>query len=92
MLDTKRIGVEINEEDITLGTDELKENSAPGPDGIPVTFLEKTKELTAKPMMMLQRQNLKDSRIAEVHKMFCFTNTQTLCQNNIDMYSERLLE
>lgn len=49
--------VRVSEADISKAIDQLKENSASGPDGIPAIFL-KTKMTIAKPLMLLMSQSL----------------------------------
>lgn len=61
--------VEGTESKTTKATDQLKENSAPRPDGIPPTFLRRPTMVRAKPMILLLRQSVDESSIAEVHEM-----------------------
>lgn len=56
--------VKLTEGDISQAVDQLGDNSAPGPYGIPTIFLKKTKQV-----LLSKRQSLHESSTADVHKM-----------------------
>lgn len=62
------IDIEILENDIGKATDQLQENLAPGPDGILVIFLKKTKMKIAR-LLILIRQSIDKNKTANIHKM-----------------------
>ena len=61
--------IEIEVQDIKDAIDELDENSAAGPDGIPAIFLIKTKEAIAEPMAKMLRKSLDEGKIPDILKM-----------------------
>ena len=61
--------IPVNEKSIKEAIDELKNGSAPGPDGVPAVFLKRTREPIAKPLAILLRQSIDESSIAELHKI-----------------------
>ncbi|KAK3871698.1 hypothetical protein Pcinc_023175 [Petrolisthes cinctipes] len=50
--------IEFSEQDIIAAIEELKPNSAPGPDGIPTNVLIKCKDALARPLYLLWRHSL----------------------------------
>ena len=55
--------------DIEEAIDELDENSAAGPDGIPALFLKKTKKVISLPLKILLRKSLDEGKIPKIYKM-----------------------
>ena len=69
--------IEFTEQDIIDAIDELKNNSASGPDGLAAIFLKKCKNSLAKPLFHMWRkcldlgitpQKLKEAHIIPIHK------------------------
>ena len=60
-------------EDIEEGINELDENSAAGPDGLPAILLKKTKNSIANPLTLLLRKSLDEGRIPDVFKLAYIT-------------------
>ena len=61
--------IEFKEEDIEDAIDDLDENSAAGPDGIPAIFLKKTKEVISLPLTLILRKSLDEGRIHDIFKL-----------------------
>ena len=65
--------IEFEEKDIEDAIDELDENSSAGPDGLPAIFLKKTKKTISKPLAILLRKSLDESKIPEIFKLAYIT-------------------
>lgn len=61
--------VEGTKSNISKATDQLKDNSALQPVGIPAVFFKKAEQTKVKLMMLASRPGLNNSSRAEVHKM-----------------------
>ena len=61
--------IEIEEKDIEEAIDDLNENSAAGPDGIPAIFLKKTKEEISVPLTIILRKSLNEGKIHDIFKL-----------------------
>ena len=65
--------IEIRRKGIEDAIDELKESSSAGPDGIPVIFLKKTKDVISLPLAIILRKSLDSGEIPDIFKMACIT-------------------
>ena len=63
----------VNQQAIREAINELRSDSAAGPDGVPAIFLKQTASSISKPLAMLLRQSLDESSIAEIHKLAYIT-------------------
>ena len=61
--------IEITEKDIIKAIEDLDENSAAGPDGIPAILLKNLKEVLALPLALMLRKSIDEGRIPEVFKL-----------------------
>ena len=61
--------IEITENDIIKAIEDLDENSAADPDGIPAILLKNLKEVLALPLALMLRKSLDEGRIPEVFKL-----------------------
>ena len=60
---------EFRKENIEAAIDDLNENSSAGPDGLPAKFLKETKEIISRPLALLLRKSLDESKIPEIFKL-----------------------
>ena len=60
---------EITEKDIIKPIEDLDENLAAGPDGIPAILLKNLKEVLALPLALMLRKSIYEGRIPEVFKL-----------------------
>ena len=65
--------IEVMEKDIEDAIDELDENSAAGPDGIPAKLLNKIKKGIRKPMSKMLRKSIEEGNIPEIFKLAYIT-------------------
>ena len=61
--------IEITPEEIIEAIDDLDENSAAGPDGIPALLLKETKKEIVKPLGIILRKSLDEGKIPDIFKM-----------------------
>ena len=59
--------------------DELDENSAAGPEGIPAKLLKRIKKGVKKPLSMILRKSIEEGKIPEVFKLAYVTRNQFIC-------------
>ena len=67
------IDIEVEEDDIREAIGKLKENSAPGPDGIPAILLKNTQNSIVLPLKILLRKSIDEGKIHEIHKLAYIT-------------------
>merc|ERR1711867_330087 len=60
---------EITEEEILKAINDLEENSAAGPDGVPAILLKKMKEALALPLTLLLRKSIDEGKIPDIFKL-----------------------
>ena len=65
--------IEVTEKDINDAINELDENSAAGPDGIPAKLLKKVKEAISLPLAMMLRKSIDEGMIPDVLKLAYIT-------------------
>merc|ERR1711867_251519 len=61
--------IEITEEEILKAIDDLEENSAAGPDGVPAILLKKVKEALAQPLALILRKSIDEGKIPDIFKL-----------------------
>merc|ERR1712105_286242 len=61
--------IEITEEDIKKAIDDIDENSAAGPDGIPALLLKKIREEIALPLALILRKSIDEGKIPDIFKL-----------------------
>ena len=54
--------IEVTEEEIIKAIDDLEENSAAGPDGVPAILLKKVKEALALPLSLMLRKSIDEGK------------------------------
>ena len=73
ILEGELTDIEITENEIIEAINKLDENSAAGPDGVSAYLLIKAKEVIAKPLIIIMRKSLDESKIADVMKLAYIT-------------------
>ena len=73
ILEGELTDIEITENEIIEAINKLDENSAAGPDGVSAYILIKAKEVIAKPLLIIMRKSLDESKIADVMKLAYIT-------------------
>ena len=61
--------IEITKEEIINAIDDLEENSAAGPDGVPAILLKKVKEALALPLSLMLRKSIDKGKIPDILKL-----------------------
>merc|ERR1712002_623515 len=61
--------IEITEKEIINTIDDLEENSAAGPDGVPAILLKKVKEALALPLSLMLRKSIDEGKIPDILKL-----------------------
>merc|ERR1712066_47423 len=61
--------LEITEEEILKAIDDLEENSAAGPDGVPAILLKKVKEALAQPLALMLRKSIDEGKLPDIFKL-----------------------
>merc|ERR1712066_523729 len=61
--------IEITEEEILKAINDLEENSAAGPDGVPAILLKKLKEALAQPLALMLRKSIDEGKIPDIFKL-----------------------
>merc|ERR1712215_325534 len=61
--------IEVTEEEIINAIDDLEENSAAGPDGLPAILLKKVKEALAIPLSLMLRKSIDEGKIPDILKL-----------------------
>merc|ERR1712120_46889 len=65
----RRNDIEVTEEEIIKASDDLEENSAAGPDGVPAILLKKVKEALALPLSLMLRESIDEGKIPDILKL-----------------------
>ena len=61
--------IKITEEDIKEAIDDMDENSAAGPDGIPAILLKKIRDEIALPLALILRKSIDEGKIPDIFKL-----------------------
>ena len=61
--------IEVTEEEIIQAINDLDENSAAGPDGVPAILLKKVKEALALPLSIMLRKSIDEGKIPDILKL-----------------------
>ena len=68
--------IKFSEKDISNAIENLKKNSAAGPDGIPAIFLINTREYIKAPLALILRKSLDEGTLPDVLKLAYVTQIQ----------------